>query len=58
MRKGEGYTDRILKTIRCYTPMILIKANMTAQDLLKTNSQNSFRLERSPQATLIKSRTF
>lgn len=45
-------------TIWRYTPTILIQPNMITWDLLKSNSQSSFKLERSPQATLIKSRTF
>lgn len=53
-----GYVDCMSTTISCYTPTLLMKANVTVWDLLKTNSQSSFKLERSSQATLIKSRTF
>lgn len=45
-------------TIWCYTPTVLVQANMTAWDLLKTNYQSSFKWERSPQAIPIKSRAF
>lgn len=38
-----GYVDCIATAISCCTPTLLSKANVTVWDLLKTNSQSSFK---------------